>query len=203
LVDFIVPKARIGSDAPFGGDAMARGRGDRTAGGLGGRLRSAGFRRLRSAGFRRLLALLAFLPVASRAPMYSRLVWALVTDERTPVARKALLAGALGYIVLGRDIVPDDAPIVGGIDDLIVVVLAVDLFLDGVPEDLLHEKLDSLGIESAAFERDVAQIRRLTPGPVRRTIRRLSAAISFGGAAWRETGIGPRLRTWIKEDRTA
>jgi uncharacterized membrane protein YkvA (DUF1232 family) len=174
---------------------MARGRRDRSARGPAARLRSA--------GFRRLLALLAFLPLASRAPMYSRLVWSLVADERTPVARKALLAGALGYLVLGRDIVPDDVPIVGGIDDLIVVVLAVDLFLDGVPEELLREKLVSLGIEPGAFEQDIARIRRLTPGPVRRTIRRLSAAIAYGGVAWRETGIGPRLRTWIKEDRKA
>ncbi len=174
---------------------MARGRRDRRTSGPGARLRSA--------GFRRLLALLAFLPVASRAPTYSRLVWSLVADQRTPVGRKALLAGALGYLVLGRDIVPDDVPIIGGIDDLIVVVLAVDLFLDGVPEELLREKLGSLGIEPAAFEQDVARIRRLTPGPVRRAIRRLSAAIDYGGFAWRETGIGPRLRTWIKEDRTA
>jgi uncharacterized membrane protein YkvA (DUF1232 family) len=182
---------RAGFDAPLGEDGMARARKQGTGKGVGGRLRSA--------GFRRALTLFAFLPLASRAPMYSRLVWALVTDDRTPPARKALLAGALGYLVLGRDIVPDDIPIIGGIDDLIVVVLAVDLFLDGVPEDLIREKLEALGIESAAFEQDVAQIRRLTPGPVRRTIRRVSAAIAFAGQAWRETGIGPRLRTWIKE----
>jgi uncharacterized membrane protein YkvA (DUF1232 family) len=173
---------------------VTRGRLRRTGGGIGGRLRSA--------GFRRLLALLAFLPVASRAPMYSRLVWSLATDERTPSARKALLAGALGYLVVGRDLVPDDIPILGGVDDLIVVVLAVDLFLDGVPEDLLHEKLGALGIEAAAFEQDIARIRRLTPGPVRRSIRRASAAIAYGGRAWHESGMGPRLRTWIKEDRS-
>ena len=44
-----------------------------------------------------------------------------------------LLGAAAGYLVLGRDIIPDDVPILGGLDDLVVVVLAVDLFLDGVP----------------------------------------------------------------------
>ena len=160
-------------------------------------------RRRGSLGVRRMLWLLAFLPVASRAPMYSRLVWALVRDERTPAARKALLAGALGYLLVGRDIVADDIPLIGGIDDLIVVVLAIDLFLDGVPDELLREKLASLGIAPAEFERDLAQLRRLMPGPVRRTIRRLSAAVDYGGRAWHETGVGPRLRTWITEDRTA
>lgn len=171
---------------------MARGRKQAAAKGMGGRLRSV--------GVRRALSLFAFLPVASRAPMYSRLVWSLVTDERTPAARKALLAGALGYLVLGRDVVPDGVPIIGGIDDLIVVVLAVDLFLDGVPDDLIREKLETLGIEPAAFEQDMTRIRRLTPRPVRRIIRWVSTAIEYGGGAWREAGIGPRLRTWLKED---
>ena len=97
----------------------------------------------------RALSLLAFLPLASRVPMYARLITALVMDDRTPAGRKALLAGAAGYLVLGRDIIPDDIPIIGGLDDLVVVVLAVDLFLDGVPEDLLDEKLDELGIDRA------------------------------------------------------
>jgi len=72
----------------------------------------------------------------------------------------------------GRGI-PDDLPIIGGLDDLIVLVLAVELFFDGAPKALLHEKLDELGIDRLAFEQDMAQVRRLTPGPVRRTIRRV------------------------------
>ena len=88
---------------------------------------------------------------------------ALVRDDRTPPARKAVLAAAAGYLILGRDIIPDDVPIIGGLDDLVVVVLAIDLFLEGVPSDVLHEKLDELGIDKAAFEQDVAQVRRLTP----------------------------------------
>ena len=113
-----------------------------------------------------------FLPLASRAPLYGRLFWELIRDERTPVGRKALLAGALGYLVVGRDLVPDDLPVIGGLDDLVVVVLAVDLFLDGVPEDVLDEKLDDLGIDRRAFRGDVARIRRFTPASLRRIIRR-------------------------------
>ena len=64
-----------------------------------------------------------------------------------PPDRKVLLGAAAGYLVIGRDLVPDDIPIIGGLDDLVVVVLAVDLFLDGVPTELLQEKLDELGID--------------------------------------------------------
>src|SRR5262245_6900594 len=155
-------------------------------------------------GIGRALSILAFLPIASRIPMYTRLVMSLVTDDRMPMQRKALLAGAAGYLVLGRDIIPDDVPIIGGLDDLVVVVLAVELFLDGVPDELLDEKLTELGIDRAEFDRDVAQVRRLTPGPVRRTIRRVPELIGGVSEAMRQLGIGPRTRAWInREDRNA
>lgn len=160
--------------------------------------------RTRSTSVRRLVGMAAFLPLASRAPDYTRLVWALVRDERTPAARKALLAGALGYLVVGRDLVPDDLPILGGLDDLLVVVLAVDLFLDGVPRDVLHETLDDLGIDRRAFDEDVVRIRKLMPAPVRRLVRRIPGALEAATAAVAKTGIGPRVRAFItREGSTA
>ncbi|HEY8870717.1 MAG TPA: YkvA family protein [Candidatus Limnocylindrales bacterium] len=146
---------------------------------------------------RRALGLLAFLPVASRVPTYARLVWALALDERTPSGRKAVLGAALGYVFLGRDLVPDDIPIVGGLDDLVVVALAVELFLDGVPPQLLTEKLDELAIDRRAFDADIARIRRLTPRPVRRLIRRIPGWVDAAAGTLRQSGLGPRLRAWI------
>ena len=152
------------------------------------------------AGVGRFLSLLAFLPVASRVPDYARLIGALVLDERMPTDRKVLLGAAAGYIVVGRDLVPDSVPLIGGLDDLVVVVLAVDLFLDGVPPELLQEKLDDLGIDRASFDRDVAQIRRLTPGPVRRTIRRIPGLMTAAGNAIDRSGLAPRVRAWITRE---
>jgi uncharacterized membrane protein YkvA (DUF1232 family) len=155
------------------------------------------------AGFSRALKLMAFLPIATRIPMYARLVTALVLDDRMPGSRKALLAGAAGYLVVGRDLIPDYIPLIGGIDDLVVVVLAVDLFLEGVPDDLLEEKLDDLGIDRAAFDRDIAQVRRLTPSPVRRTIRRVPGLVAGAGDVLKHIGLGSRMRAWVKEERGA
>lgn len=151
-------------------------------------------------GIRRLLGWSAFLPVASRAPVYGRLFWELVRDDRTPIERKAMLGAAIGYLVLGRDLVPDDVPIIGGLDDLVVVMLAVDLFLDGVPGELLDEKLVELGIDRRAFEEDVARIRRFTPRPLRRLARRVPRAVAFAGDTLHRSGIGPRVRSWINKE---
>ena len=161
-------------------------------------------RRRGSGALGRALGMMAFLPLASRAPSYARLMLALVADERMPAGRKALLVGAAGYLLVGRDLVPDQVPVLGGLDDLVVVVLAVDLFMDGVPDTLLSEKLIELGIERSAFDDDMARIRRLTPGPVRKTIRRIPGLIAQAGEAFDNSGIGPRVRGWIsKEDSIA
>ena len=157
-------------------------------------------RRTGQASIGRMVSLLAFLPVASRVPDYARLIGALVIDERMPADRKLMLGAAAGYLVLGRDLIPDTIPLIGGLDDLVVVVLAVDVFLDGVPPELLQEKLDDLAIDRASFDRDVAQIRRLTPGPVRRTIRRVPGLIQAAGRAIERSGVVPRTRAWINKE---
>ena len=151
----------------------------------------------RGPGIRRLIAAAAFMPIASRAPLYARLLWSLLLDSRTPVSRKALLGIALGYIALGRDIVPDQIPILGQLDDLVVVALATELFLDGLDEALLHEKLAEAGIPRAAYDEDVARIRRLVPGPLRRTARRIPDGIQTVADAIARSGIQPRVRGWI------
>ena len=159
-----------------------------------------GKRKLRSRrgpGMRRLIAAAALLPLAGRAPLYARLLWSLIADERTPMARKALLAGALGYIVLPVDVFPDRVPLLGQLDDLVVTALATELFLDGLDEALLAEKLAQAGIPRAAFEEDVARIRRLVPGPVRRVAKRLPGAIGVIGKYVPQQAVRQELRRWL------
>jgi len=150
----------------------------------------------------RALRWLAFVPLASRVPTYTRLIWALVVDSRVPASRKAILAGAAGYVLLGRDLVPDDIPFLGGIDDLAVVILAVEVFFDGIPEAVLEEKIGELEIDREAFRRDMDQVRRLTPAPVRKMIRRLPGALDEAARLVKESGIGPRVRSWVAKEES-
>jgi uncharacterized membrane protein YkvA (DUF1232 family) len=148
----------------------------------------------------RPLNLVAFLPLASRAPTYGRLLLALLQEDRVPMGSKALLAAALGYVALPIDLVPDWLPFVGALDDVAVTVMAVDLFLEAVPRDLLDEKLDELAIERAALDHDLAQVRRLVPRPIRRGIALLPRAAQAGVDIFRRSGADRRLRTWISNE---
>jgi uncharacterized membrane protein YkvA (DUF1232 family) len=142
----------------------------------------------------RMLNFVPFLPLAGRAPMYARLLWALATDPRVPLARKALLGLAGAYIVSPVDIVPERIPIVGAIDDVAVMVLAIDVFLEGLPESLLAEKLDELGIPRSELDEDLARVRRVVPRPVRAVIARVPGFIERVAARVVESGMQDRVR---------
>jgi uncharacterized membrane protein YkvA (DUF1232 family) len=158
----------------------------------------------RQANLARSLNLLAFLPLASRAPVYGRLIWSLMRDDRVPPAQKAVLAMALGYVALPFDLLPDRIPFIGVLDDVAVVVIAIDMFIDGIPSALLDEKLEALGIERAWLDRDLAQVRRYVPRQVRQLLRLIPEAVEAVGDIIIGTGADRRLRQWImKEERPA
>ncbi len=107
-------------------------------------------------------------------PCTARLLWALARDPRVPTTRKALLGFAGAYIIAPIDLIPERIPLIGALDDVAVMVLAIDVFLEGLPENLLKEKLDELGIPQAELDSDLRRVRRILPRPVRAVIARRS-----------------------------
>lgn len=63
----------------------------------------------------------------------------LLVDKRTPWLAKCCLALAVGYVLLPFDIIPDFIPIVGHLDDLVIVPLLVYLAIKLIPHDLMAE----------------------------------------------------------------
>jgi Uncharacterized conserved protein len=67
------------------------------------------------------------------------LIGRLLRDPRVPRRRKLLLALAAGYLALPFDLVPDFIPVVGQLDDAIVVALVLRSLLRGGNQQLLRE----------------------------------------------------------------
>jgi uncharacterized membrane protein YkvA (DUF1232 family) len=63
----------------------------------------------------------------------------LLADARVPRSRKALLIGAIGYLALPLDLVPDFIPVAGQADDAIVVALVLRAVLRAAGPDLVRE----------------------------------------------------------------
>jgi uncharacterized membrane protein YkvA (DUF1232 family) len=67
------------------------------------------------------------------------LVGRLLRDPRVPRRRKLLLSLAVGYLASPIDLIPDFIPLVGQLDDAIIVALVLRSFLRGGEEQLLRE----------------------------------------------------------------
>lgn len=111
-------------------------------------------------------------------PNYLRLLVGLMTDRRVSGLDKLLVAGALAYIVMPFDLVPDFIPFLGEVDDVYLLVLALQRLISnsgrsvvlahwsGAPDDLAEMNLRSVFSAAAFFL--PARIRRRLRGMARR-----------------------------------
>jgi uncharacterized membrane protein YkvA (DUF1232 family) len=77
-----------------------------------------------------------------------RLAWRLLADRRVPLAARAVLPAVVLYLATPVDIVPDFLPVLGYLDDLLIILGAAWLFLRLVPAGVLEEHVAALEMES-------------------------------------------------------
>jgi uncharacterized membrane protein YkvA (DUF1232 family) len=58
-------------------------------------------------------------------PQYVRLLGGLATDNRVSMIDKLFVLGAVAYIVMPLDVIPDFIPFFGEVDDVYILVLAL------------------------------------------------------------------------------
>ena len=62
-----------------------------------------------------------------------------IKDPRVPWYAKALMALTIGYAISPIDLIPDFIPVIGQIDDLIIVPAGISLALKMIPKNVMEE----------------------------------------------------------------
>lgn len=64
---------------------------------------------------------------------------AVIKDKRTPLLGRIFLGMAIGYFFLPFDLIPDFIPVVGHIDDLIIIPILVSIAVKLIPKTIVEE----------------------------------------------------------------
>lgn len=65
-------------------------------------------------------------------------------DERTPVVAKLLLGLAIGYLLMPFDLIPDFIPVIGHLDDAVVIPALVFVALRFIPREIIAEHREQI-----------------------------------------------------------
>ena len=95
----------------------------------------------------------------------ARLVYALMVDPDVPIYLKFIPFGALAYLLMPLDLIPDFALGIGQLDDLTVIVVMARVFVEMVPDAIVKKHRDIIravdGFEPAEdatiIDHDVAE----------------------------------------------
>jgi len=111
--------------------------------------------------------------MATALPGLLRLLWRLVRDPRVDRRRRWLAMGAAAYAASPVDLIPEAVPVLGKADDVLVVVLALRMLLDGADDEVLADHWDGSPEILEGFDDLVGWAAGLVPARLRWAARRM------------------------------
>ena len=102
-----------------------------------------------------MMLLPRFLPSIIR---YFMLVWRLTFDRRVNIILRALVPLALAYVVLPFDLIRDTIPLIGRVDDIIILGLAVLFLVKLAPPHVVDEHLGRAAPSDRPEDKDPSQV---------------------------------------------
>ena len=66
-------------------------------------------------------------------------------DKRVPVKQKMIMGGVVAYVMMPVDLIPDFIPVIGLVDDLVLVVMALNMILNEIDPKILSDNWSGEG----------------------------------------------------------
>ena len=120
------------------------------------------------------------LHVIRQIPSYLRLLVGLIGDGRVSRIDRLLVVGALAYIVSPLDFIPDIIPVLGQVDDVFLLMMAIQRLIENAGTSVLldHWRGDPDDIEDLNVSRVVSAAAFFLPPQMRRRLRRMAGGRS-------------------------
>ena len=117
----------------------------------------------------------AVMETIRQIPAYLKLLGGLFTDRRVAAVDKALVAGAVLYILLPLDFVPDFIPFLGEVDDVFLLVTALQRLISNAGRQVVldHWSGDVSELADLNLKRVLSAASFFLPGGIKGKLRRL------------------------------
>jgi uncharacterized membrane protein YkvA (DUF1232 family) len=111
-------------------------------------------------------------------PNFLRLLYGLLTDSRVSNVDKLVVAGAIAYIIMPLDLIPDFIPFIGEVDDVFILILALQRLISHAGRSVVAEHWmgDPAELSSLNLERVLAACAFFLPRRIRRRLRTIGRA---------------------------
>lgn len=76
-----------------------------------------------------------------------QVTWQLLWDDRVPLYAKAIPLGTGLYVIMPIDLLPDAVPIIGKLDDIVLMLVALRVFVALAPREVVEEYARQRDIE--------------------------------------------------------
>lgn len=107
-------------------------------------------------------------------PNLIKLVGRLLKDPRVPRRAKISIGVAAAYVVSPIDLIPEVIPVLGWIDDVLVVMMALDSLIDRAGPEIVEEHWDGPGDVLVLIQEAIAASRALVPKRISSILDRIS-----------------------------
>ena len=106
-------------------------------------------------------------------PSYLRLLFGLLADRRVATVDKALVAGAVLYIISPFDFITDAIPFIGQVDDVFLLVTALQRLITNAGRRVVLEHWSGPveDLQDLNLERALSAASFFLPGRIRRRLR--------------------------------
>ncbi|MCK4311817.1 MAG: DUF1232 domain-containing protein [Candidatus Cloacimonetes bacterium] len=108
-------------------------------------------------------------------PDFFILLCRLAVDKRVPATQKVIVSGIIAYVISPIDIIPDFIPVIGYIDDIVLVVFGLNLVLNEIDKQVI--------LDNWSGEEDILQ---------------LLQKITLAAERFLDKNILRRIKKWIR-----
>ncbi|MBB6214657.1 uncharacterized membrane protein YkvA (DUF1232 family) [Anaerosolibacter carboniphilus] len=123
------------------------------------------------------------LIVIKRLPKYTKLVYHLYKASFVTRKQKLLLSTAMGYLISPIELIPGFIPVMGQVDDLIIVLTILKRVLKANKNEMIQDLLLKQGLTLESIDEDIRISMEVAKGMMRKAGRFMGRSLLWTGKA--------------------